>query len=105
MRDMRALIWLLGLLLPLVGGAADSWAPAKRVDTWLDQLAKDRYINGSLAVSGKGRVRCLRSVGFAGIEYGAPQPGDAGTRCRIGPVSRIFTETLTMLVVETVSIT
>jgi D-alanyl-D-alanine carboxypeptidase len=105
MRDMRALIWLLGLLLPLVGGAADSWAPAKRVDTWLDQLAKDRHINGSLAISEKGRLRYQRSVGFASIENGAPQPGDAGTRYRIGPVSRIFTAALTMLVVEKASIT
>jgi D-alanyl-D-alanine carboxypeptidase len=105
LRDMRVLIGLLGLLLPLAGTAADSWAPAKRVDAWFDQLAKDRHINGSLAISEKGRLRYQRSVGFASIENGVPQPGDAGTRYRIGPVSRIFTAALTMLVVEKASIT
>ena len=105
LRDMRALLWILGLLLPLAGSAADGWAPAKRLDAWFDQLAKDRHINGSLAISEKGRLRYQRSVGFASIENGVPQPGDAGTRYRIGPVSRIFTAALTMQVVEKASIT
>ena len=105
LRDMRALICILGLLPPLAGSAADSWAPARRLDAWLDQLAKDRHVNGSIAISEKGRLRYQRSVGFASIENGVPQPGDAGTRYRIGPVSRIFTAALTMLVVEKASIT
>jgi D-alanyl-D-alanine carboxypeptidase len=105
MRDMRALLWTLGLLLPLTGSAADSWAPAKRLDAWFDQLAKEQRVNGSIAISEKGWLRYQRSVGFARIENGVPQPGDAGTRYRIGPVSRIFTAALTMQVVEKASIT
>ncbi len=102
---MRAPIWILGLLLPLAGSAADTWAPAKRLDAWFDQLAKEQRVNGSIAISEKGWLRYQRSVGFARIENGIPQAADAGTRYRIGPVSRIFTAALTMQVVEKASIT
>lgn len=102
---MRALIWILALLLPLRGIAADTWAPAKRLDAWFDELAKEQRVNGSVAISEKGWLRYQRSLGFARIENGVPQTTDTGTRYRIGPVSRIFTAVLTMQLVEKASIT
>jgi len=85
--------------------AADSWAPSKKLDAWFDELAKDGRVNGSVAISEKGKIRYQRSLGFARIENGAPDPADAGTRYRIGPVTRLFTAILTMQLAEKASIT
>jgi D-alanyl-D-alanine carboxypeptidase len=107
LRRMRAriLCGLLGLMLPVAALSADAWAPAKRLDAWFEELAKTGRVNGSLAVSERGRLRYRRSVGFARIEAGVPQAADAGTRYRIGPVSRLFTAALTLRLAEKASIT
>ena len=101
----RILVCLLGLLLPLTGLCAeDDWAPAKRIDAWFDELAKSQKVNGSIAISENGKLRYRRSVGFARIENGVPQPADAGTRYRIGPVSRMFTAVLALQLAEKATI-
>jgi len=105
---MSAPRWLLvaaACLACVPAHGAGAWAPAKRLDAWFDELAKDGRVNGSFAISEKGVLRYQRSLGFARIENGAPQPADAGTRYRIGPVSRLFTAMLTMQLAEKASIT
>jgi len=102
---MRFVFAAIALLAAAPAGAAESWAPAKRLDAWFDELSRDGRINGSIAISEKGRVRYQRSLGFARIENGVPQPADAGTRYRIGPVTRLFTAILTMQLAEKASIT
>jgi CubicO group peptidase (beta-lactamase class C family) len=85
--------------------AAGAWAPAKKLDAYLDTLEKSQLVSGTLAVTEKGAPRYQRSIGFATIENGKPQPADAGTRYRAGPVSMLITAVLVMQRVETAGIT
>ncbi len=105
MRRIHFLIVACALFATAHAGAADTWAPAKKLDAWLDQLTKDGRVNGSIAVSEKGRTRYSRSLGFARIRNGVPDPADAGTRYRIGTVSKLFTAILVMQQAEKASIT
>jgi D-alanyl-D-alanine carboxypeptidase len=98
-------VMVLFLLTPAIAGAADAWAPAGRLDAWLDTLAQGQLASGSLAISERGVVRYRRSVGFARIDNGTPQPTDPGTRYHIGAVTRLFTAVLTMQLVERASVT
>jgi D-alanyl-D-alanine carboxypeptidase len=102
--------WLLATLLLFASGfagAANSKGsvPVAKLDAYFDALAKNRFANGTIAISEKGAPVYQRSVGFAKIANGVPQPADAGTRYRIGSVSKLFTAVLTMQLVEGASIT
>ncbi len=101
----RFVLALIALLASAPGMTADSWAPAKKLDAWFDQLTKDGRVNGSIAISEKGRTRYSRSLGFARIQNNVPEPADPGTRYRIGPMSKLFTAMLTMQLAEKASIT
>jgi len=78
---------------------------AKRLDAYFDSLQAKGEVSGSIAISERGVSRYQRSVGFATIDNGVPQPGDNGTRYRIGAVTRMFTAALTMQLAEGGSIT
>ena len=86
-------------------GAGENWPPTKKLDAYFDALAKNQFANGTIAISEKGVLVYQHSVGFAKIENGVPQPADAGTRYRVGLVSKLFTAVLTMQLVEGASIT
>src|SRR4051812_42724682 len=73
---------------------------AKKLDAYFDALALQGTVNGSIAISERGATRYRRSVGFATIENGVPRPADAGTRYRIGAVTRLFTAALTFQLAE-----
>lgn len=85
--------------------SAGNWAPAKRLDAWFDTLQAQGSVSGSIAISERGVMRYQRSIGFATIENGVPQPADAGTRYHIGAVTRLFTAVLAMQLAEKASIT
>jgi len=102
--------WLLTMLLavaPGLCGAADikAWAPAAKLDTYFDALARNHLANGSIAITERGTLRYQRSIGFATIENGQPKAADAATRYRIGPVSQLFTAVMVMQLAEAASIT
>jgi CubicO group peptidase (beta-lactamase class C family) len=87
--------------------AAEGWpggANAK-LDAYFDALQTAQQANGSIAISQKGVLRYQRSVGFARLENGQPEPANDGTRYRIGSASRLFTAVLVMQLVEQASIT
>ena len=102
-----------GKLLPivtvlLVGStqAADLVPGAKKkLDAYFDGLQSHGEISGSLAISERGVVKYQRSIGFATIDNGVPQPADGGTRYRIGAVSRLFTAALAFQLAEQATIT
>src|SRR5262245_43039642 len=86
---------LLSMILLLVGAAAHADVvprATKKIDAYLDGL--QGQLNGSIAISERGVVRYKRSLGFATLENGTENPADAGTRYRIGAVTRIFTAAL-----------
>ncbi len=77
----------------------------KKLDAYLDGLQRDGSLSGSLAISERGAIRYQRSIGFATIDNGVPQPADGGTRYRIGGVSRLFTAALAFQFAEHATIT
>jgi len=101
----RDLLLIVSALLATVAHGADSVPGAKKkLDTYFDLLQRDGLVSGSIAISERGAVRYARSIGFAGIEGGVPQPADEGTRYRIGAVSRLYTAALTMQLAESATI-
>ena len=101
-------LWMVtGLLLAAtVAYSADLLPRAtKRLDAYFDGLQAKGFVSGSIAISERGVARYKRSIGFATIESGVPQPADAGTRYRIGAVTRLFTATLTLQLAERATIT
>jgi CubicO group peptidase (beta-lactamase class C family) len=98
------------LLLPLTLLLASMTAHAdvvpratRKVDAYLDSL--QGQVNGSIAISERGVVRYKRSLGFATLENGVAQPADAGTRYRVGAITRIFTAALTFQLAERATLT
>jgi CubicO group peptidase (beta-lactamase class C family) len=100
--------WLAtGLLLAAGATHAADAVPAatKKLNAYFDALQAQGTVNGSIAISERGVMRYQRSLGFATIEKGIPQPADSGTRYRIGSVTKLFTAVLTMQLAESASIT
>lgn len=77
----------------------------KKLDAYFDGLQSRGEISGSLSISERGVVKYQRSIGFATIDNGVPQPADAGTRYRIGAISRVFTAALAFQLAEQATIT
>jgi CubicO group peptidase (beta-lactamase class C family) len=103
MRVLAAFSAVLLIAGPLPAMAA--WEPAQRIDPYLDALARHGLANGSLAISEKGELKYQRAIGLAVIEPGRGEAADAGTRYRIGSVSKLFTAVLAMQLAEGGSIT
>jgi CubicO group peptidase (beta-lactamase class C family) len=77
----------------------------KKLEAYFDGLQQQGLVSGSVAISERGVKRYERSIGFASIENGAPQAADAGTRYRIGAVSKLFTAVLALELAEQATIT
>jgi CubicO group peptidase (beta-lactamase class C family) len=100
------LVWPLALLLSGTAAHADVVPRAtKKIDAYLSGLQSQGQGNGSIAISERGVLRYKRSLGFATLENGIPQSADAGTRYRIGAVTRIFTAALTFQLAESATLT
>ena len=85
---------------------ADTVPGAKtKLDAYFDGLRAQGQLSGSLSISERGAMRYERSIGFATIDKGVPQPADGGTRYRIGAVSRLFTAALAFQLAEQATIT
>jgi CubicO group peptidase (beta-lactamase class C family) len=77
----------------------------KKIDAYLNGLQAQGQVNGSIAISERGVLRYKRSLGFATLDHGIPNSADAGTRYRIGAVTRIFTAALTFQLAERATLT
>lgn len=93
-------------LVATVASPADLIPKAtKKLDAYFDSLQAQGLVSGSIAISERGVIRYQRSIGFATIDKGVPQPADAGTRYRIGAVTRLFTAALLLQLAERATIT
>jgi D-alanyl-D-alanine carboxypeptidase len=100
------LVWLLALLLFGTVAHADVVPRAtKKIDAYLNGLQAQGQVNGSIAISERNVLRYKRSIGFATLDNGVPQSADAGTRYRIGTVTRIFTAALIFKIAESATLT
>src|SRR5215510_7090829 len=105
MQPLRGWLVVAAFIAAVPAFAAEPWAPAKKIDAYLDALAKNDLTNGSIAISERGELRYQRSLGFARLENGRPDPADVATRYRVGSVTKLFTAVLVMQLVERASIT
>jgi CubicO group peptidase (beta-lactamase class C family) len=105
---LRLFRCVFGVLL-LAGAAAHAAElvprAQKKLDAYFDLLQQRGLASGSIAISERGVRRYERSIGFATIDNGVPQPADAGTRYRIGAVSHLFVAALTMQLAESATLT
>ncbi len=103
-------VWIVIVLTlvsaPLAWAArpADVTIPKAKLDAYFDAFEKGGLMSGTIAISQRGAPSYQRFLGFASIDATGPSPTDAGTRYRIGPVSKLFTAVLTMQLVERASI-
>lgn len=104
---MHRILFLIATALLASGAHAADLVPGakKKLDAYFAGLQSQGQLSGSLAISERGALRYERSVGFATIENGVPQPADGGTRYRIGAVSRLFTAALAFQLAEQATIT
>lgn len=101
----RILFLIVTTLLASAAHADTVPGAKKRLDAYFDGLQAQGEISGSLAIAERGVMRYQRSIGFATIDKGVPQPADGGTRYRIGAVSRLFTAALAFQLAEQATIT
>ena len=100
-----AKLFLLVILVASSAHADTVPGAKKKLDAYLDGLQAQGQVSGSLAISERGALRYQRSIGFATIANGVPQPADGGTRYRIGAVTRLFTAALAFQLAEKATIT
>ena len=101
----RSLFLIVTTLLASAAHADSVPGAKKKLDAYFDGLQAQGQLNGSLAISERGALRYQRSIGFATIDNGVPQPADGGTRYRIGGVTRLFTAALAFQLAEQATIT
>jgi D-alanyl-D-alanine carboxypeptidase len=71
-----------------------------RLDSLLNVLAANNKSMGSLAISQNGLLVYQKSIGNAAIDSPATIPASAKTKYRIGSISKMFTGTMVMQLVE-----
>jgi CubicO group peptidase (beta-lactamase class C family) len=103
---MTRILFLIVTALLAGAAQADNVPGAKKkLDAYFDGLQSQGQLSGSIAISERGALQYQRSIGFATIDNGVPQPADGGTRYRIGAVSRLFTASLAFQLAEQATIT
>ena len=100
MHRLRASLVAAAWVAASPGFGAAGWAPAQKLDAYFDALARNDLTSGSIAISEGGVLRYQRTIGFARLENGKPDPADKVTRYRIGTVSKLFTAVLVMQLAE-----
>lgn len=94
---------ILALAFLAVGLNAGSYAQninKARLDSLLNVLAANNKSMGSLAISKNGQLVYQKSIGNAAIDSPATIPASAKTKYRIGSISKMFTGTMVMQLVE-----
>ena len=101
-RSYGQVMWLTRILVvlalivanPLNGFAADS----DRIDALLARYQELGLFNGSALIADRGQVVLKKGYGLANMEWGIPNRPD--TKFRLGSISKQFTATLIMQLVE-----
>ncbi len=98
---MKLRLCFAALLLPALFAAvpAQSLDQAK-LDQFLDRLAAKDKAMGTLAFVREGQVIYSRGIGYRQIDGAAKQPATAATRYRIASISKMFTATMILQLVE-----
>lgn len=71
-----------------------------KMDRYFDKLEDEQKVMASVAIDSAGKEVYNRSIGFIDQKNGKPIPADSETEYRIGSVSKMFTATIIMQLVE-----
>ena len=93
---------LFATVLTLALGAA-GYAQAldrAKLDQFFDRLAEKNKAMGSLAIAKDGNILYTRAIGYSQINGTEKKPLSAASRFRIGSITKMFTATMTLQLVE-----
>ena len=100
---MRILSQLLVLLSLVAAGFAQTSTPAldkPKLDQFFDRLIEKNKAMGNVVVARDGKVVYARSIGYGQIEGTVKTNLSAASRFRIGSITKMFTATLILQLVE-----
>ena len=92
--------WLFVVLVALASqtGALAQGDKAARIDEYMTRANKLRQFNGAVLVAENGKVIYKKGLGLANMEWNVPNETD--TKFRLGSITKQFTATLIMQLVE-----
>lgn len=92
--------WLFVLLVALAAQTPAVFAQDKaaRIDEYMTRANKIRQFNGAVLVAENGKVIYKKGLGLANMEWNVPNEAD--TKFRLGSITKQFTATLIMQLVE-----
>lgn len=85
--------------------AAQPGVNNKKLDSLFDALSRENRAMGQVAIAQKGIVTYARAFGYQEIMASQKKPADTNTRYRIGSISKMFTATAILQLVEEGKIT
>jgi CubicO group peptidase (beta-lactamase class C family) len=88
----------IALALSVLGSACSGREAAARLDSYVSALAANRQFSGAILVADHGRVVFLRAAGYA--DLAARRPNEPGTPFPIASVSKLFTATAVLQLVQ-----
>jgi D-alanyl-D-alanine carboxypeptidase len=97
-----AFLWLLPLL-PTLGWFTAGYAQTLdkvKLDQFFDRLAEKKKAMGSLTIAKDGNVLYSRAIGYSQINGTEKKPLTAASRFRIGSITKMFTATMILQLVD-----
>lgn len=92
------LLLIMALMQSLALGQRSATFDKKKLDTYLEKLAEENKMMGSLTIDSAGSAAYQKAVGFRDIESNTP--ANADTKYRIGSITKTYTATMIMQLVE-----
>ncbi len=71
-----------------------------KMDSLFDRLASKNKSMGNVTISRNGRILYSKAIGYSYITQGVKRPANTQTRYRIGSISKMFTATMILQLVE-----
>src|SRR4030095_6795269 len=88
------------IALALLDAASAQTLDKAKLDQFFDRLAEKNKAMGSLVIARDGNVVYTRSIGYAQITASEKKPISAATRFRTGSISKMFTATMVLQLVD-----
>src|SRR5215510_8428921 len=98
---MKIKIFFATLLTLALGAAGYAQTLDKaRLDQFFDRLAEKKKAMGSLTIAKDGNVLYTRVIGYSQVKGTQKKPLSADSRFRIGSITKMFTATMILQLVE-----
>lgn len=98
---MKVRLWLLAWVTMWLSVASFAQTPAnEKLDQFFDRLVEKNKAMGSLTLARDGKVLYTRAIGYGQINGAEKKPLTEKSRFRIGSITKMFTATLVLQLVE-----